>query len=79
MGQSEVIELLKKEREPISARDISLKINASFPKTMRDLNAMMRYNEVLFVEIDRFEAMKRYHCKKRMKLYYVKPKKNGNR
>jgi len=32
---------------------------------------MLKYSEVCFIEIDRIKAMKTYHCKHRMRLWFV--------
>jgi hypothetical protein len=82
MGQSEIIELLKKEIEPIGVKEITLKLTGDcslshYTKISNDINKMLKYKEVFYIEINRFEAMKRFKCKRRLRLYYIN-KKNGN-
>ena len=81
MGQSEVLELLRKEKEPITVREISVKLKDNYHKISKDINKMLKYHEVFYVEIDRIQALKRFNCKRRVRLYYIKHKKqikNGN-
>ena len=77
MSQSEVLELLKKEIEPITVREMSIKLNDSYIKISKDINKMLKYKEVCFIEMDRVEALKKFKCKRRVRLFYIN-KKNGN-
>ena len=74
MSQSEIINLLKKEDKPLSVGEIAILLNDNQKKISRCLASMLKYSEVCFIEIDRIKAMKTYHCKHRMRLWFV----NGN-
>jgi len=71
MSQSEIIDLLEKEEEPLSVGEISKLLDDNQKKVSRCLASMLKYHEVCFIEIDRIEAMKNHHCKKRMRLWFV--------
>ena len=71
MSQSEIIDLLEKESEPLSVGEISKLLNDNQKKISKCLASMLKYNEVCFVEIDRLEAMKIHNCKHRMRLWFV--------
>jgi len=74
MSQSEIINLLEKEDKPLSVGEIAILLNDNQKKISRCLASMLKYSEVCFIEIDRIKAMKTYHCKHRMRLWFV----NGN-
>jgi len=74
MSQQDVIEILEKMKQPLSVSDIAKFIDDEVCKISKELTRMLKYNEVSFVEIDRFEAMEKYNCKRRMRLWFV----NGN-
>jgi predicted Zn-ribbon and HTH transcriptional regulator len=69
MSQADVIELLEKMDKPLSVGEIAKLLNDNQKKISKDLNKMLKYNEVIFEEIDRFMAMEKYNCKKRMRLW----------
>ena len=71
MSQSEIIDLLKKEVKPLSVGEIAILLDDNQKKISRCLAMMLKYNEVCFVEIDRIKAMEKYHCKRRMRLWFV--------
>ena len=71
MSQSEIIDLLEKEVKPLSVGEIAILLDDNQKKISRCLAAMLKYNEVCCIEIDRIIAMKDYHCKKRMRLWFV--------
>jgi len=72
MGQSEVYYLLKKQTEPLAVGEIARLMNDNQKKISLHLAKMYKYNEVQCIEINRFEAMKRYKCKHRMRLWFIK-------
>jgi len=74
MSQQDVIEILEKMNKPLSVSDIAKMINDDVYKISKELTRMLKYNEVAFIEIDRFEAMEKYNCKRRMRLWFI----NGN-
>lgn len=70
MGQSDIIELLEKSDHPLSRSEIAdvLKVQPSTISML--INKLIKYNEILFEEIDKEMALKKYGCKKRMRLYF---------
>jgi predicted transcriptional regulator len=71
MGQADVLKLLEKVKEPLSGSEIASKLGERSKEVFRHLRIMIKYGEVSFVEIDRNEALKKYSCKRRMKLYFI--------
>ena len=71
MGQREVIKILEKQDKPLSVGEIARLLNDNQKKISKDINKLLQYNEVLFVEIDKGIALEKYNCKHRMRLYFV--------
>ena len=71
MSQQDVIKILGKMKEPLSVSDIARLIDDDVYKISKELTKMLKYNEVAFIEIDRFEAMEKYNCKRRMRLWFI--------
>ena len=71
IAQSEVIELLEKQDKPLSVGEIAKMLEDDQKKISKDLNKMLQYKEVSFIEVDRFVAMEKYNCKHRMRLWFV--------
>lgn len=71
LGQREVINLLKKYDKPLSVGEIARILNDNQKKISKDINKMIQYKEILFIEIDKQTALEKYNCKHRMRLYFV--------
>lgn len=71
MSQSEVIKVLEKSNEPLSVGQIAKILDDNQKKISKDLNKMLQYNEICFVEINKEIALEKYNCKHRMRLYFV--------
>jgi len=71
MSQSEIINLLEKEDKPLSVGEIAILLDDNQKKISRCLASMLKYHEVACIEIDRLLAMEKYHCKRRMRLWFV--------
>lgn len=71
MGQEEVIEYLKKERKPLSRKEIADGLKENVNKISHILNSLLKWEEIKCIEIDRLEAKEKYGCFHRMNLYYV--------
>ena len=77
MSQSEVIGILKKSKEPLSLGQISellgyeINTRCAYKSVSRAICHLLKYREIKAIEIDRNEAMKRYNCKRRIRLYYI--------
>jgi hypothetical protein len=71
VAQRDVIELLERERRALSVGEISKLLGEVSFKISRDLNKLIQYHEVKYIEIDTKTAMEKYKCRRRMKIYYV--------
>ncbi len=71
MGQAEVMELLEKMKEPLSRTDIANILKENTITVSHALQRLISYNEVKVIEISGEQALVKYKCKKRMRLYYV--------
>ena len=71
MGQYEVITFLKKQKQPLSRREIAEKMKECETKISAILRKLCDYNEVKSIEINRLEAMIKYNSKRRLKVFYV--------
>ena len=72
MAQSEIIELLENMSEPLSVGEIALSLNENPKKISRDLNKLLQYKEIDAIEVPKESALKKYKCKHRMRIYFVK-------
>lgn len=70
MGQSDIIELLEKSDRPLSRSEIAQELNSAPSNISVLLKTLLDWNEIMFEEIDKELALKKYNCKKRMKLYF---------
>ena len=71
MGQGDVIEFLRKQKEPLSRREIAEKMNECDTKISAILRKLCEYEEVHSIEIDRLEAMIKYNSKRGLKVFYI--------
>ena len=71
MSQQNILDVLEKIGKPISVSEIAKLIDDECYKISKQLRRMLKFNEVCFVEIDKDEAMKRYKCKHRMRLWII--------
>lgn len=70
--QSEIIDYLKKVKTPKGVSEIAIALKQDKIKVSKALRQLLKFHEVFAFEIDRLQAMDLYHCKRRMKLYYMK-------
>lgn len=71
MGQIEVLEFLKKQKEPLTRGEIADAMEKTRDNVSYSLKKLLKYSNIKCVELDRFQAKERCGCKKRIKLYYV--------
>lgn len=74
MSQSEILELLEKEKFPLSLGEICEKLgddsnNAKY-KINKVLSKLIQHKEIRFIELDRTLSMKFLGCKRGIRLYY---------
>lgn len=75
MGQVEVLNALKNQDKPLSRREISEMLGEDLTKISHILNALLKFGDVHYIEIDRHKAKEMFGEKappRRMKLYYIK-------
>jgi len=71
MGQSEVIKFLKKQKEPLSRGEIARGMKEHPNKITRILSQLLKYDDISFIELNRFKARERVGTCRRIMLYYV--------
>jgi len=71
VSQRDVIKILEKAEEPLSVGEIAKILDDNQKKISKDINKMLQYDEVCFVEINKEVALEKYKCKHRMRLYFV--------
>ena len=74
MSSSDILEILEKEKKPLSRREIAELINDTPCYVSHHLKKLVLHNEVKIVEITRTQAkifFKEKAPSRRMRLYYV--------
>ncbi len=71
MGQCEILQILEKYKKPMSRTEIAKALNDDLSLISHSLKRLLKSADIKIIEIDRKEAMIRFHCKRRMRLYYV--------
>jgi predicted ArsR family transcriptional regulator len=71
MSQQEVIDVLRKSEKPLSRTEIAKELNLNVIGVSHSLMRLVKGRDIKVIEIDRRQALKNYHCKRRMRLYYV--------
>lgn len=72
MSQSDVLLVLKKHKKPLSAAEIAIELKDQKSHVGHCIKGLIKSREINIIEINREQAMKFYHSKRRMRLYYVK-------
>lgn len=70
MGQEDILKFLEGQKQPLTRGEIAKAMNESKDKISKLLNRLLIYKEIKCIEIDRFQAMARCGCRRRMRLYY---------
>ena len=71
--QAEIINLLLKKRVPLTRTEIAEQIGSTPIKVSTNLKKLLKYDEVIAIELHTKLALKFYGCKRKMRLYYVDP------
>ena len=81
MGQSEIAKLLEIASKPLLTREICLILNCEQKKVSEDLSKLLKHEEIDYIELDKDTSYKKYGCKHKMRLYFIKKLKvrNGSR
>lgn len=71
MSQEEVLSALEKFKRPLSRTEIASVINRDKRIVTHAIGKLIKSNEIKIIEINREQAMEKYNCRRRMRLYYV--------
>lgn len=71
MGQQEVINFLKKQKEPLTGGEIAKGMHERAEKISRFLTKLVKNNEIKYKELDRNEAFRRCGIHRWVKIYYI--------
>jgi repressor of nif and glnA expression len=71
MSQGDIIDVLEKIKRPMSRGEIAKELNDEGSHVSHSIARLIKGRCIKIIEIDRNEALKRYKCKRRMRLYYV--------
>lgn len=71
MGQQDVLNVLEKAKRPMSRGEIAKELGDLPIHTSYSIARLIESKSIKVIEIDRFEAKKRFNCCRRMRLYYL--------
>ena len=71
MSQEEVIRILEKVKKPLSRTEIAKILNKDLINISHSIARLIKGHQIKIIEIDREQAMIEFHCKRRMRLYYI--------
>lgn len=71
MAQSDIIKLLNTKAKPLSRTEIAELLGETPTKISAILRRLLKYKEIKYIELDRVEAMDKYGCKHRMRLWFI--------
>jgi len=71
MPQTDIIEVLEKCKRPLSRGEIAKELNIDGKNCSHIICRLVKNRSIKIIEIDRHEAMLKYKCKRRMRLYYI--------
>lgn len=71
MGQVEIYNLLSESKEPLSTSEIAKILDMDVLKVSTTIRALLKYNEIQAVELDKVASKKFYRSKKKIRLYYI--------
>jgi hypothetical protein len=69
--QEEIINILKKEKRPMSRSEIALKINQNPLNVSRAIKKLIKFKEINYKEISKDEAYIKYRSKRKLRIFYV--------
>jgi len=70
MAQSDILDLLEKEKRPLASRELQEALDLNMRAVFKALGKLVETGEVNTIEVDRREAYKYFGSKRRMNLYY---------
>lgn len=71
MGQSEILDILEREKKPLSRTQIAKFLHQDVTLVSRVIARMIKNESVKIVEISREQAKVMFNCRRRMRMYYV--------
>jgi chromosome segregation and condensation protein ScpB len=72
MSQQEIIEvLLKNKGKPLSVKEIQTFLDISITAVAHAITSLIEHDEIKYIEIGREQAMKKYGCERRIRIFYV--------
>lgn len=71
MSQSDVLDVLERIKRPLSRGEIARELNDDGAHVSHSIARLIKGRCIKIIEIDREEALVRFKCKRRMRLYYV--------
>ena len=71
MPQEDVLKVLEKVKRPLSRTEIAQMLQEDICLVSHLIARLIKGRDIKIIEIDRNQAMEKFHCKRRMRLYYV--------
>jgi hypothetical protein len=71
MSQQDIINVLRKNKRPMSRGEIAKELGHDETLVSHSIKRMVKGRDIKTIELNRYQAMDWYHCKRRMKIYYV--------
>ena len=69
--QEEILKLLQKKGRPLGRTEIAEILQERPQKVSNRIKQMLKSKQIKCLEIDRFEARRRFNSRRRMRLYYL--------
>lgn len=70
MTQEDIINVLKKNKKPMSRGEIAKELKQAGSLISHSIKRLINARDIKIVELNRYQAMELYHCKRRMRIYY---------
>lgn len=71
MSQADILSILERCKKPMASSEIAKELQDNCIHVSHGLAKLVKYGDIKVVEINRKQALERYKCKHRMRLYYV--------
>lgn len=71
MGQQDIFDILKKSDKALSGSEIASQIDINPKLVFVQLTKLLIRGEIKCIEINSDEALVKYNCKRRMRLYFL--------
>lgn len=74
MSQDSIYSLLLEKEEPITLGEIAKELGLNPKHLSKAIAKMIKYGEIMFIELDGHIMWQKYKVKRRSRLYYIKDK-----